>query len=109
MASSSIHRFTLFTLDKAKDYTIIQQIVYYAKSWFWSILNHINTADIDHQTWVQKILHQELVHELLCLFLPITEKFQRSSYCHVLGLPLHSVNHLRFPLLSAPLLIACWF
>ena len=74
MASSSIHRFTLFTLDKAKDYNIIQQIVYYAESLVWSILNHINT-DIDRQTWVQKILHRELVHEFLCLFLPSTEKF----------------------------------
>lgn len=73
MAFTSIHRFTPFTLDKAKDYTVIQNIVNYAESRFWSILDHITRADIDRQTWLQKLLHRELVHILSSLIILPTE------------------------------------
>ncbi|KAF8799829.1 hypothetical protein BYT27DRAFT_7263438 [Phlegmacium glaucopus] len=39
----------------------IQEVIYYAESRFWYILNEISTTPIDHQRWTQKLLHRELL------------------------------------------------
>lgn len=39
----------------------IQQILYYAESRFWTILNNLALADNDKRIWCQKLLHRELV------------------------------------------------
>lgn len=76
-----LHRFNLFT-SKNNQYTAllirIQQILYYAESRFWSILNHLAKADDARQLWGQKLLRRELVrfYHLIKLFTIINyEKF----------------------------------
>lgn len=46
----------------------IQDVVYYAESRFWSIINEISKADVDRQSWTQKLLLRELVL-FFCVFL----------------------------------------
>lgn len=59
-----LYRFDLFNSqnDQYKALLIrIQQILYYAESRFWSILNNLSTADGARLLWGQKLLHRELV------------------------------------------------
>ena len=41
----------------------IQEVIYYAESRFWTILNDISNAefDVDRQIWTQKLLQHKLV------------------------------------------------
>jgi hypothetical protein len=46
-----------------KVHILIQDIIFYAESRFWAILNEISNAemDIDRRVWTQRFLVQELV------------------------------------------------
>lgn len=57
---------TLSDLSTAR--LTIQEIIYYAESRFWVILNEINKANVDRQIWTQTLLHRELV----CSFVVFT-------------------------------------
>ena len=59
-----IQRFDLFKNQNAQNntfYAQMQEILYYAKSRFWSILNTLASADDSKLFWCQKLLHRELV------------------------------------------------
>ena len=57
----------------------IQEVVYYAESCFWAILNEISYAeiDIDRQTWTQKLLQWELVCNVV--YTPESTNYNYSS------------------------------
>jgi len=64
MSSSTIHRFNPFTVRSGSDQNVhnkIQEVIYYAESRFWAVLHYLSKAGIDRQSWVQKLLHWELV------------------------------------------------
>lgn len=57
----------------------IQQILYYAESRFWHILNNLTSADDVKLSWCQKLLHRELVRKYQLILLHILT-FSISSY-----------------------------
>jgi hypothetical protein len=62
--SYTIHRFNPFNLPTGVDHDLhmkIQEIISYAESRFWTIINEISKSDLDKQTWTQKLLQRELV------------------------------------------------
>ncbi|KAF8811073.1 hypothetical protein BYT27DRAFT_7253203 [Phlegmacium glaucopus] len=64
MRRHTIRRFNPFNLQHGSDQNIhatIQEIVYYAESRFWCIVNKISKAEPDRQSWMQKLLHRELL------------------------------------------------
>jgi len=64
MSSSTIHHFNPFTVRSGSDqnaHNKIQEVIYYAESRFWAVLHYPSKAGIDRQSWVQKLLHRELV------------------------------------------------
>ena len=59
-----IQQFDIFKNQNAQNNTLyaqMQEILYYAKSRFWSILNTLTSADDSKLFWCQKLLHRELV------------------------------------------------
>ena len=54
-----------FSKIKASEHTKIgvhiQEVIYYAESRFWVILNEISRAESDRKVWIQRLLHRELV------------------------------------------------
>lgn len=78
--SSTMPEFTVFNpfseLDTSWNSNIrieIQEVLYYAESRFWTVLNEISNAEfnIDRQIWTQKLLKRELV----CTLVYIWHKF----------------------------------
>lgn len=64
MPISTIHRFNPFKLKtdfNHANHGKIQEVVYYAESRFWCIINEISKADVIQQDWTQKLLLRELV------------------------------------------------
>lgn len=60
-----IHRFNPLNTQNGRCKAMharIQQILYYAESRFWSILNTLALADDSKHLWCQKLLHRELVN-----------------------------------------------
>ncbi|KAF8801050.1 hypothetical protein BYT27DRAFT_7216408 [Phlegmacium glaucopus] len=67
ISTMSIHQFNPFSVQQGfQDSTLlhIQEVIYYAESHFWSIVNDISKAEIDRQSWAQKLLHRELLFVL---------------------------------------------
>jgi len=59
-----IRRFNRFSLQSGTNSDLdmrIQDVVDYAESRFWCILNVISTADENRQSWCQILLQRELV------------------------------------------------
>jgi len=53
MSSSTIHRFNPFTVRSGPDQNVhnkIQEVNYYAESWFWAVLHYLSKAGIDRQS-----------------------------------------------------------
>ncbi|KAF8809697.1 hypothetical protein BYT27DRAFT_7093990, partial [Phlegmacium glaucopus] len=66
-STMSIHQFNPLSIQQpSQDSTLlyIQELIYYAESRFWSIVNEMSKAKIDQQSWVQKLLHWELLFVL---------------------------------------------
>jgi len=61
MSSSTIHRLNPFTVRSGSDQNVHNKIQEYAESRFWAVLHYLSKAGIDQQSWVQKLLHRELV------------------------------------------------
>jgi hypothetical protein len=62
---NDIRRFNMFNLQNESNLEIqkkIQQLLYYAESRFWSILNTFKNSDYNRNSWCQKLLHRELVN-----------------------------------------------
>ncbi|KAF8805304.1 hypothetical protein BYT27DRAFT_7213234 [Phlegmacium glaucopus] len=58
----SIRRFNPLSIQQpSQDSTLlyIQELIYYAESHFWTIVNEMSKAAIDRQSWIQKLLHRE--------------------------------------------------
>jgi hypothetical protein len=67
MPTHTIRRLNPFNLQHGSDHNLhsnVQEILYYAESRFWCILNEISKADLDRQSWTQKLLQRELVRTL---------------------------------------------
>ena len=64
-----IQRFDLFNNQNAQFHAQIQEILYYAESRFWSILNKLALADGSKLFWCQKLLHRELASEKIYYYL----------------------------------------
>jgi hypothetical protein len=68
----SITLFNPFSLKKATDYSNvrgqIQEVIHYAESRFWTILNETSGAEIDRKIWTQTLLHRELVRGAIYTF-----------------------------------------
>ena len=65
MPIATIHRFNPFSLQHGSNHSLhvrIQEVIYYAESRFWVILNNISKADQERQSWTQKLLQRELVY-----------------------------------------------
>ncbi|KAF8805796.1 hypothetical protein BYT27DRAFT_7257903, partial [Phlegmacium glaucopus] len=63
----SIRRFNPLSVQQpSQDSTLlyIQELIYYAESRFWTIVNEMSKAVIDRQSWIQKLLHRELLFVL---------------------------------------------
>jgi hypothetical protein len=66
-----IQRFDLFKIQSAEYNTFhaqIQEILYYAESRFWTILNNLASADGSKIFWCQILLHRELASKKILLF-----------------------------------------
>ena len=83
--SHTIRRFNPFNLQHGSDdvlHSLIQDIIDYAESRLWSIVNAISKADKDRQSWTQKLLQKELVayHFFLIFFFLTSLKYFVLSY-----------------------------
>jgi hypothetical protein len=70
--SHTIRRFNPFNLQHGSDdvmHSLIQDIIDYAESRLWCIVNEISKADKDRQSWMQKLLQKELVATICSSYL----------------------------------------
>ncbi|KAF8814635.1 hypothetical protein BYT27DRAFT_7081820, partial [Phlegmacium glaucopus] len=64
MSIRPFNPFLLQSISQKGFHIEIQEVIYYAESRFWCILNEISNGPIDRQGWMQKLLHCELLFTL---------------------------------------------
>ncbi|KAF8801935.1 hypothetical protein BYT27DRAFT_7113917, partial [Phlegmacium glaucopus] len=64
MSICPFNPFLLQSISQKGFHIDIQEVIYYAESRFWCILNEISNGPSDRQGWTQKLLHRELLFTL---------------------------------------------